>query len=811
MYFKRLELYGFKSFAERTVLEFEPGITAIVGPNGCGKSNIADAIKWVLGEQNPRELRGAKMEDVIFNGTHLKEPVNFAEVSLTLSNEGKIFPIDYAEITVSRRLFRSGESEYLLNKVPVRLKDIQELFLGTGIGTSAYSLLEQGKIDLILSSRAEDRRFVFEEAAGITKFKSQKREALRKLEDTENNLIRVNDIISEVNRQISSLERQAKKAQRYQEIFNILKEKEIKYNKYLILQWEDKKKDLLREKETLQKEEEEFLKRLHCGEEQIREKRVGLEKLEEEISLEEVNRTGIETSLEKNLSRIALNRERIKELNERNLSLEAENKVLGEKIENDKNNLQELRNQFEDFCRSEAEKKAELKDKQDWLEKINREIKENEDLLSNSRLQLIEINQAMTKLRNDLTKLSTENHSLQARLRRLELEKTKAEEEKGRLNSLFREREKIVEEKKSLLENKLKYLQELDKEINRLGKQEESLNEDFQKKEIEQRALASRIEILEEMRRCYEGYSPGVKSLMLAKKNGDLPEAEIIGVLAELIEVESGYERLVEVVLGNYVQTILVKDDKSFSLCLDYIKKNKLSEINFLILEGLEKEVVPANNLGEGFNYLIDFVHLPAPYEFILPHLFAETILVNTLEEGLQLKKEKRDLSFRWVTPQGEMGERNFVKSAPLPAEEGIAIVGREKRIKDLKNELVHIEEEKKEIFAKREAISQELEKNKQDLLKTKEEEHLLEIELSNLGQEMERMQKDLKRIEDELSVLVLEIEETSQEIKSRTEEIEKAGGDLKDLELKEQKIKNLLEETSHNQEEKNVLREKFC
>src|SRR5580698_11434847 len=223
MYLQSLEILGFKSFAAKTVLNFDKGVTAIVGPNGCGKSNVLDAMRWVLGEQSAKALRGGEMSDVIFSGTDSRAAVGMAEVSMTFSECEEQLGLDWHDVTITRRVFRDGGSEYLLNKTPCRLKDIHQLFMDTGIGRTAYSIMEQGKIDMILSSRPEDRRAIFEEAAGITKYKSQKKEALRKLEATEANLLRVTDIIKEVKRQIGSLQRQAGKARRYQTMISDLK------------------------------------------------------------------------------------------------------------------------------------------------------------------------------------------------------------------------------------------------------------------------------------------------------------------------------------------------------------------------------------------------------------------------------------------------------------------------------------------------------------------------------------------------------------------------------------------------------------
>src|ERR1700733_760599 len=324
MYLKNLTVLGFKSFANKTSLNFQPGVTAIVGPNGCGKSNVSDAIRWVLGEQSAKALRGGEMADVIFNGTDGRKPLGMAEVSLTIGGVDEDHltaagvEVSYSEVTVTRRIFRDGGSEYFLNKTPCRLKDIQQLFMGTGVGRTSYSILAQGHITQILSSKPEDRRMIFEEAAGITKFKSQKRESLRKLEYTEQNLLRVADLIREVKRQIGSLQRQAGKARRYKQISMELQHLETQLARHQfdvllseISEKEAKAAQLRGEIETGSAEV------LRC-EDEIKQLRERLMELEHEVSAQQQRGLELKSEVDRHESHIQFNEERLRELESQN-------------------------------------------------------------------------------------------------------------------------------------------------------------------------------------------------------------------------------------------------------------------------------------------------------------------------------------------------------------------------------------------------------------------------------------------------------------------------------------------------------------
>src|SRR5438445_9413692 len=316
MHLHSLELFGFKSFADKTIFDFHEGITAIVGPNGCGKSNVLDAVRWVLGEQSAKSLRGEEMADVIFNGTDTRKPVGFAEVSVTFSDCAADLAVDWHDVRVTRRVYRDGNSEYLLNKTPCRLRDIQNLFADTGVARAAYSMMEQGKIDMVLSSRPEDRRAVFEEAAGITKYKTQKREALRKLDATEANLLRIGDVIKEVKRQIGSLQRQAGKARRYQALHTDLRILDTQHSRKQLDSLEAELARCRAEIARLGESEETSRARIDMGDNELAERRAVLNKIDRQIADGRTELQRLQSEIGTHQNRIQFNRQHVEEVTE---------------------------------------------------------------------------------------------------------------------------------------------------------------------------------------------------------------------------------------------------------------------------------------------------------------------------------------------------------------------------------------------------------------------------------------------------------------------------------------------------------------
>ncbi|NQT46664.1 MAG: chromosome segregation protein SMC, partial [Candidatus Omnitrophica bacterium] len=817
MYFKELELTGFKSFSEKTKLKFEPGVTAVVGPNGCGKSNIADGIRWVLGEQSPKSLRGAKMEDVIFNGTDTRDPLNMAEVSLTLSNKERTLPIDYDEVTITRRLFRSGESEYLLNKNIVRLKDVHELLMGTGVGTESYSIIEQGKMDLVLSSKPEDRRFIFEEASGITRYKSKKKEALRKLEHTEENLVRINDIITEVKRQINSITRQVKKAERYRGLFEELKERDLRLSFFEHNGIKDECSRCQSEIQGLKNAEAELTSSVNGLEAQISGLRNELTKVDMQISECQAKIMRIDADIGRGQDKKDINAERIREIRERSIQIQKEKGALKGRIDSVGESVGKLRIEFGSIDENVAQKKENLNLRQGQLKGFEENIRRNEKEIDGGKLKVLECTSGQSKARNELSKLGADIQNKSARNRRLNIEKEKVgselDEVNGRLDDILRdvaEAERILDtlkgqggELKACLEKKEAVLDQLQAKI---------------KDAYSDLLLAeSRLEFLENLKKQREGFSSGVKTILNSIETGEESLKGVLGVLADLLDVKNGYEVPVEAALGDNVQSVLVKTRQDAVDAAEFLKAKGAGMATFMILDefaGSTKDESVIAVLDPSIHRLTTYVDADERTRPILKALLKDVYLVDGLEEAQQImhgfSSNSPGSAPAFVTPLGEMLTIRSLRGGAGLTSEDASLIGRAQRIasthqkvEKLKIDIEHMEKELVIENGEFSSLQNEFEGLEQSR-------HTEEITLADKNAKEANTKKEKGRLDEEMSLLSLEIDEIRDAIEGMKRRRVELEDDLKRTEEMLLTTQNLITTSQDQIKENSSQREEM-
>ena len=797
MFFKRLELFGFKSFAQKTKLDFEAGVTAIVGPNGCGKTNFVDAIKWVMGEQSVHSIRGARMEDVIFHGADSIPPVGFAEVSLTVSNTNKFLPLDYEEITITRRIFRSGESEYLINKIPVRLKDIADLLMGTGLGMPSYSLMEQGKVDQILSSRPEERRAIFEEASGITRYRSKKEEALRRLERTGENLQRIGDIIVEVKRQIKSIERQVNKARRYREEFEKLKEYELRVSQH---QYQNLKKEKVNlENSTKEKESEEdtLSSRIDFATSTLEKTKHQLLRIEESISHIQSQNYEVCTTIKTAQNKISLDKERIAELTERDIAISQQIENLEKKIVQVSEQKASAQDQIKTIEQNRQTKTSLLLGKEESINTILANVLETRKLVTKDKTEEVEIIARKTRLKNELTKLMANLANFNARLRRLtvEYERTKEEfndiEEKLKsniedLDSLYEQLKQLTGEIYNLkndLDTKLEKKQRLDSRLQEINRQITS--------------HTSTLNFLKEITQKYEGFSRGVRSILSALKREELKIDGLNGVVANLIAVSPQYQMPIEMVLGENAQAIIVENRQVACEIIDYLKEGDLGRASFICLDSLkannkEKSIQPLpNSLG----LAQEFIKTEPKYQRLIEYLLANTFIVQDIESARLILKDIEQPFIKLVTLNGEILTKTSIIGGSVPKNLDLSLLGRQERISETQAELERIKKERNDIENLKSIQDSEIKEIRSTIEQKESSLNKLKIKLANKESEKVSVEAEKKRFQDEMSVLNLEIDETKEQMQNLQEEEEELNQRLKSSQEKQEDLQQKIQD----------------
>ncbi|HZX94381.1 MAG TPA: chromosome segregation protein SMC [Myxococcales bacterium] len=764
MKIRRLEISGFKSFADRIVFSFDDGVTGVVGPNGCGKSNVVDAIRWAMGEQSAKHLRGRAMEDVIFAGSESRPATGMAEVSLTFQNDGRLVPPQYAgfgEITVTRRLFRNGDSEYEINKTQCRLLDITELFLGTGVGTRAYSIIEQGRIGLIVSAKPEDRRSIIEEAAGVTKYKARRKQAERKLEATEQNLLRLSDVVGEIGKRLQQLERAAKKAEKFRELRAELRDLELLFScrQYIGLKdQETAQGHELGEAADAEKVALAHAARLEAG---ISAERLQLLEDERKVQGLAEHSHRIDKQLRLSEQEMEFARRERETIAARQAQSEEEVSLLAVRLELLGREEEGLRLDQQKLSDASAEDQARQRQAEDSLQGALKEIHDAQHAVEGERHEAVSVLTRLANHRTNLVNLEKRRTDLSGRLSKTASEK---EQLQARAGEIARERDELAQKlvetqgrRRELHEHKL--ATEADLAQGRADQRETEATLIKLREELADRR--SRLTSLLELQKNFEGYGRGVKAIMLREEEERRRDG-VYGLVADVLKVEPRHERSIEAVLGERLQLVLVESHAAGLKAVDYLRRASQGRASFVPLTEMEQLALvpePANTPPpDGTVRAVDVVDCAPEHERLRNYLLADVFLVDSLATALALWARNPGAR-TFVSADGEVVDREGVVSGG--ALEGVAdgLLHKRREVQELAETVQELEarlhltgERVQQLAARVQTADTQVKR----LVHEEREEELAQLRLER---DVARLQEDLGRIAQRDQVLHLEAE----------------------------------------------------
>lgn len=800
MYLKSIEVHGFKSFANKILFDFHNGITGIVGPNGSGKSNVADAVRWVLGEQRVKQLRGASMQDVIFAGTENRKPLSYAYVAITLDNGDRQLNLDYNEVTIARRVYRSGESEYLMNGTPCRLKDVYELFYDTGIGKEGYSIIGQGQIEKILSGKPEERRELFDEAAGIVKYKRRKATAQKKLENERQNLVRVTDILSELEKQIGPLERQSEKARIY-----LKKKDELKtYDVNLFLM----------EAARMEQQMKEVEEKTSIADKDYEDSRAAFESIKEQYEKTELEMDRMEQAI--NMVREELNNTTVVKG-----KLEGQINVLKEQIRGARQSQEHFANRREAVKKDLAERgesllscETQIAELKEQLRQVKAKRDKVTDRLTQIQTMISECQEGIELGKNEIIELLNSRASTKARLQRFDTMLEQVNIRKSQLSKRLLEQRSEEEALQAVVEEAEKHLKEITKRKEALAIEEQKLEDkrrEWQEKQSQvSRQLEedtgnyhkeqSRLESMRNIAERYDGYGNSIRRVMECRDK----EAGILGVVADLIQVEKQYETAIETALGGSIQNIVTEDEDTAKRIIGYLKQNRYGRATFLPLTSVGRKPVTVNQqalkepgvIGVGSA----LVRAEARYEGLCQYLLGRTYVVDHIDHAVALAR-KYQYSLRIVTLEGESLNPGGSMTGGAFKNAG-NLLGRRREIEDLKERVAEltasIEKHRQRLFdiqTARELLKEDASKVRLELQEVLLSQNTARMNVSRAREQKQANDESFTGIREENRQLEIQIGDIH---KSRQEtEAEMQAADVREKEIEEEnsQFQKILEE----------------